>query len=101
MLVDLEAPRLIHDRGHFDRRLAAHEPGSKRCAIAEIVEQTAAAGGLLVPPRRRLLTAHVVLRNHDLVGAMIKRSSVAVIEMNLDHVADRALLDKAFGRDMR
>src|SRR5208282_5040017 len=73
MLVDLEPLRLIDDRGHLDRRLAVHEPGPKSRAVAEIVEEAAAARGPSVPPRPRLLAAHVFVGHHDLVGAVIER----------------------------
>jgi hypothetical protein len=101
MLVDFEPLRLIDDRGHLDRRFAVHEPGPERCAVAEIVEQAAAAGGLAVPPRGRLLAPHLLVRHDDLVGAMIERTAVAVVKVNLDHVADNPLVDQPLGRHMR
>ena len=47
MLVDLDPGRLVDDAGHLDRRLAVHEPGAERGAVAEIVEQAAAAAAFL------------------------------------------------------
>ena len=101
MFVHLEALRPVDDRGHFQRRLAVHEPGPERCAIAEIVEQAAAASGLAVPPGLRLLAAHFLLRNDRLVGAMEQRAAVAVVEVHLQHFADHVIVDQSLGGDVR
>ena len=97
MLVDLDAGRLVDHARHLDRRLAAHVPGAQRGAVAEIVEQAAAAAGLAVPPRRRLLRFDRVARHFHLVGEMEQRTAIAAIVVDFDQLADRALVDQPLG----
>ena len=85
MLVDLDARRLVDDAGHLDRRLAVHEPGAERGAVAEIVEQAAAAAGLACTTTKSGFCALDLLgRDLDLVGEVVERAAVAVVEVDLD-----------------
>lgn len=80
---------------------AVVEPGAEGDAIAEIVEEAAAAGRLLVPPRAGLLALDLRGADLDLVGEMKERPAIAVVEMDLDEVADPALGDEALGGVVR
>src|SRR5690606_10830547 len=101
MLVHLQPLRLVQDAGDLDGLLAIHEPRAERDAVTDIVEQAAAAGFLLVDPGMRLARLHFLVADLDLVGEMIERTAVAVVEMHLDDVADDSLVDEALGGVVR
>ena len=101
MLVDLDAGGLVDDAGDLERRLAVHEPGAERGAVAEIVEQAAAAAGLLYHQEVGLLRLDLLGRDLDLVGEVEERAAVAVVEMDLDQLADGALVDQPLGGVVR
>ena len=93
--------RLVDDAGHLERRLAVHEPGAERGAVAEIVEQAAAAARLAGTTRRSASALDLLGRDLDLVGEVVERPAVAVVEVHLDQLADRALVDQPLGGVVR
>ena len=101
MLVHLDSRGLVDDAGHFERGLALHEPSAERDAVAEIIQQAAAARGLLVPPGTRLLRLDLFGRNFYLVGEVKERAAIAVVIVHLDQVADCAFVKQPLGGVVR
>src|SRR5436190_7543696 len=75
LLVHLDAKRLVDDACDFKRRLAVHEPGPERHAIAKVVEQAPAARRFLVPPGVWLLPLDLIGRDLLLAGKMEERTT--------------------------
>ena len=102
MLVDLDARRLVDDAGHLERRLAARRTRCRAwCRSRDSRAGCRRRDALLVPPGGRLLPLDLLGRDLDLVGEVEERAAVAVVEMHLDQLADRALVDQPLGGVVR
>src|SRR5262249_25799067 len=101
VFVDFQAGRLVHDGRSFVRVCTVLEPRTQYHAVAQIIEQRSAPASPLVPPTLRLLAFDLLVGDLNLVREVIERAAVAVVVMNLDHVADHSFVNQALRRSVR
>ena len=75
-------------------------PGAERGPVPEVVQQGASPGLFLVEPGEGFFPLPLLRGDLHLVRRMEQRAAVAVVEMDLDHLADRSLVDQPLGGDM-
>src|SRR6218665_398435 len=101
LLVHLSARSNVRACGDLRGEFTAAEPGAQSCAVAEVVEERAAAAFLLVPPRRATGLSVECPLGLPLVVHVVEWPTVAVVVVDLAYAADETLVDQSLCGPMR